>query len=84
MKMKAEALPALAALLWLASLVGNRLLKLLWLGVGTEGFLYPPAMAFDEYPKEKQIGHQSLVTAGGHAWMNARHYLAETLPLYLQ
>jgi enterochelin esterase family protein len=62
----------------------NRLLKLLWLGVGTEDFLYKPAVAFEEYLKEKQIEHKSLVTGGGHTWMNARHYLTETLQLYFK
>lgn len=64
--------------------VTNRQLKLLWLGVGTEDFLYKQAVAFDEYLKEKQIGHRSLVTGGGHTWMNARHYLAETLQIWFK
>jgi hypothetical protein len=56
----------------------------LWLGVGTEDFLYKPAAAFDDYLKVKQIAHKSLVTGGGHTWMNARHYLTETLELYFR
>lgn len=62
----------------------NRKLKLLWLGVGKTDFLYPQAVEFDEYLKGKGLAHQSLVTEGGHTWMNARHYLAETLQLYFQ
>lgn len=62
----------------------NRQLKLLWLGVGTNDFLYKQAMAFDGYLKEKRIRHKSLVTGGGHTWMNARHYLAETLQMYFK
>ncbi len=62
----------------------NRQLKLLWLGVGTDDFLYKQAAAFDEYLKEKHIQHKSLITGGGHTWMNARHYLAETLQLYFK
>lgn len=62
----------------------NRKLKLLWLGVGTEDFLYKQAVEFDAFLKEKKIDHQSLVTAGGHTWMNARHYLAETLQLFFK
>lgn len=62
----------------------NQQLKLLWLGVGREDFLYREAVTFDEYLKEKKIEHQSLVTAGGHTWMNARHYLTETLQLYFK
>lgn len=59
-------------------------LKLLWLGVGKSDFLYQPARGFENYLKERKIGHQSLVTEGGHTWMNARHYLAETLQLFFK
>ena len=62
----------------------NSQLKLLWLGVGKEDFLFKPAMQFDEFLKEKGIRHESLVTEGGHTWMNARHYLQETLQLYFK
>jgi enterochelin esterase-like enzyme len=62
----------------------NQQLKLLWLGVGKEDFLYQQAVAFDEFLKEKKIEHKSLVTGGGHTWMNARHYLIETLQLYFK
>lgn len=62
----------------------NRQLKLLWLGVGREDFLYRQAVTFDEYLEEKKIEHQSLVTDGGHTWMNARHYLTETLQLFFK
>ncbi len=62
----------------------NRQLKLLWLGVGKDDFLYKQAVEFDEYLKGKNIAHQSLVTEGGHTWMNARRYLAETLQLYFK
>jgi enterochelin esterase-like enzyme len=62
----------------------NSKIKLLWLGVGTEDFLYPSAVTFDDYLKVKKIEHKSLVTGGGHTWMNARNYLAETLQLYFK
>lgn len=62
----------------------NKKLKLLWLGVGKADFLYQQAMEFDDYLKQKQIEHRSLVTEGGHTWMNARHYLTETLQLYFK
>lgn len=64
--------------------VTNQRIKLLWLGVGNEDFLYKQAVAFDDFLKEKKIEHKSLVTGGGHTWMNARHYLAETLQLYFK
>ena len=62
----------------------NQQLKLLWLGVGKEDFLYQRAIAFEQFLKEKKIEHRSLITDGGHTWMNARHYLIETLQLYFQ
>lgn len=62
----------------------NQRLKLLWLGVGIGDFLYKPAMTFEGMLKEKQIRHESLVTDGGHTWMNARRYLAETLQLFFK
>ncbi|MGE5611754.1 MAG: esterase [Bacillota bacterium] len=62
----------------------NQRLRLLWQGVGNEDFLYKQAVAFDEFLKAKKIEHRSLVTGGGHTWMNARHYLAETLQLYFK
>ena len=58
--------------------------KLLWLGVGKDDFLYQPAITFINYLKDKKLGHQTLVTEGGHTWMNARHYLAETLQLFFK
>ena len=64
--------------------VTNKKLRLLWLGVGKADFLYQQARTFDEYLKAKKIEHQSLVTEGGHTWMNARHYLSETLQLYFK
>jgi enterochelin esterase-like enzyme len=64
--------------------LANQQLKLLWLGVGNEDFLYEPAVAFEEFLTQRRIEHKSLVTGGGHTWMNARHYLAETLQLFFK
>lgn len=62
----------------------NRQLKLLWLGVGKTDFLYPQAIAFMDLMKERKLEHRTLITDGGHTWMNARHYLHETLQLYFK
>jgi len=59
----------------------NKQLKLLWLGVGNEDFLYKNAINFMDLLKEKKIDFKSLITDGGHTWMNSRHYLTETLQL---
>ncbi len=62
----------------------NKKLKLLWLGVGNEDFLYKQAETFVNILKEKNIEHKSLITGGGHTWMNSRHYLTETLQLFFK
>ncbi|MFZ1291003.1 MAG: alpha/beta hydrolase-fold protein [Melioribacteraceae bacterium] len=62
----------------------NIKLKLLWLGVGNEDFLYKQAETFVNILKEKNIEHKSLITCGGHTWMNSRHYLTETLQLFFK
>lgn len=62
----------------------NQRLKLLWLGVGKSDFLFKPATEFDAFLQDKGIKHTSLITEGGHTWMNARHYLTETVQLYFK
>ncbi|MFC1551181.1 esterase [Candidatus Latescibacterota bacterium] len=62
----------------------NKRLKLLWMGVGKADFLYKDAAEFDRLMTEKKIEHKALYTEGGHTWMNARHYLNETLQLYFK
>ena len=58
--------------------------SLLWLGVGKSDFLYAQATAFNSFLTEKKIQHVELITEGGHTWMNARHYLTDTLQLYFK
>lgn len=62
----------------------NERLKLLWLGVGSEDFLYERAVAFRDLLARRRIRHRWLQTGGGHTWMNARTYLAETLQLFFK
>ncbi|MCC6231858.1 MAG: esterase [Verrucomicrobiales bacterium] len=62
----------------------NARLRLLWLGVGREDFLYPQARDFNRYLRDRKIRYTELITDGGHTWMNARHYLAETLVLFFR
>jgi len=64
--------------------VTNNRVKLLWLGVGNEDFLYKQAVAFNDLLKEKNIEQKNLITTGGHTWMNARLYLTETLQLFFK
>jgi enterochelin esterase-like enzyme len=59
----------------------NKQLKLLWVSVGTEDFLYNNTAEFLNYLTSKKINYKSLVTGGGHTWMNVKTYLAETAQL---
>ncbi|RYY30207.1 MAG: esterase [Chitinophagaceae bacterium] len=59
----------------------NKDLKLLWVSVGDEDFLYKQTVEFIDFLKAKNINHKTLITPGGHTWMNVKHYVAETAPL---
>jgi enterochelin esterase-like enzyme len=59
----------------------NKSLKLLWVGVGTEDFLYNDVATFLNYLNTKNINYRSLITGGGHTWMNVKTYVAETVQL---
>jgi enterochelin esterase family protein len=62
----------------------NRQLKLLWVSVGNEDFLYKPTVEFMDFLKAKNLRYKSLITSGGHTWMNTKIYLAATAPLLFQ
>jgi enterochelin esterase-like enzyme len=59
----------------------NKDLKLLWVSVGDEDFLYKQTVEFIDFLKAKNVNHKTLITSGGHTWMNVKHYVAETAPL---
>lgn len=59
----------------------NNQLKLLWVGVGNEDFLYNGTVEFIEFLKAKKIKHTSRISSGGHTWMNVKSYVAESVPL---
>ena len=59
----------------------NKLFKLLWVSVGNEDFLYNQTVEYMDYLKAKKVNFKSLVTTGGHTWMNGKTFLAETAPL---
>jgi enterochelin esterase-like enzyme len=61
--------------------VTNKQLKMLWVSVGTEDFLYNNTAEFLNYLTSKKINYKSLITGGGHTWMNVKTYLAETSQL---
>lgn len=61
----------------------NRKINLLWLGCGTDDFLYGTAKEYMEFLDRKGIRNIQYFTSDklGHTWMNARHFLSCTLPL---
>lgn len=61
--------------------VTNKQLKMLWVSVGNEDFLYNDTAEFLNYLTSKKIKYKSLVTGGGHTWMNTKVFLAETAQL---
>jgi enterochelin esterase-like enzyme len=59
----------------------NKDLKLLWISVGKEDFLYKPTEEFIDFLKTKDIKYNSLITGGGHTWMNVKNYVATSAQL---
>jgi len=61
----------------------NKKLHLFWLGVGTDDFLYGNARDYMEFLDKKGIRNVKEFTTDkfGHTWMNAKYFLAKTLPL---
>ena len=62
----------------------NKQLKLLWVSVGDQDFLYKQTTEFLDYLKSKNVNYKSLITPGGHTWMNVKTYVAQTAPLLFQ
>jgi enterochelin esterase-like enzyme len=62
----------------------NKALKMLWISVGSEDFLYKPTLEFMDFLKAKNVLFKSLITGGGHTWMNVKNYVATTAPLLFQ
>jgi enterochelin esterase-like enzyme len=54
----------------------NKMLKLFWIGVGKEDGLYAVNQKYMEVLKQKNIKHETLISEGGHTWMNCKLYLA--------
>ncbi len=61
----------------------NRQIRLFWLGVGTDDFLYGNARDYVEFLDKKGIRSVKEFTNDkfGHTWMNAKYFLYKTLPL---
>lgn len=54
----------------------NQRLKLFWIGVGKDDGLYPVISEYLNVLDEKKIKHETLISDGGHTWMNCKLYLA--------
>ncbi|MDX2245532.1 MAG: alpha/beta hydrolase-fold protein [Bacteroidia bacterium] len=59
----------------------NKTFKLLWVSVGTEDFLYKGTVEFMDYLKNHNVNYKSMISGGGHTWMNTKKYLSETAQL---
>lgn len=59
----------------------NNDLKLLWISVGKDDFLYNQTVEFIDFLDAKNVTYKSMITEGGHTWMNVKTYLANSLPL---
>ena len=61
----------------------NKKIRLFWLGVGTDDFLYGNARDYMEFLDKKGIKTVKEFTNDkfGHTWMNAKYFLGKTLPL---
>ncbi len=62
----------------------NKQLKLLWVSVGSDDFLYKGTVEFVDYLKAKNVTYKSLITGGGHTWMNVKRYVNDTAQLLFQ
>ncbi len=58
----------------------NKMVKLLWLGVGTEDMAHPNTAATMDLLKKHGIKYEYRETPGGHTWFNWRIYLSELAP----
>lgn len=54
----------------------NQRLKLFWIGVGKDDGLYPVINDYLKVLDEKKINHETLISDGGHTWMNCKLYLS--------
>lgn len=59
----------------------NREISLLWVSVGKDDFLYKQTAEFIDLLKLKHVNHKTMITDGGHTWMNVKKYFIETAQL---
>lgn len=59
----------------------NRDISLLWVSVGKDDFLYKQTTEFLDFLEAKHVNHKTMITDGGHTWMNVKKYFIETAQL---
>ena len=57
----------------------NKQLKLFFISIAEEDFLYDSVLKVIEMFNEKKIKPETLIVPGGHTWMNCKLYLTNTL-----
>ncbi len=62
----------------------NRQLRLLWLGIGTDDFLFGPVKQSHEALQRSGINHVWVESSGAHVWTVWRKYLADFAPRLFQ
>ena len=62
----------------------NRRLRLLWLGIGSDDFLFSPVKQSHEILEKAGIKHVWVQSAGTHVWTVWRKYLADFAPRLFQ
>ena len=55
----------------------NERLKLFWLGVGKEDFLYGVVNEYMDVLDQKNIKYEKFISGGGHTWMNCKLLLSK-------
>jgi enterochelin esterase-like enzyme len=62
----------------------NQQLRLLWIGIGTEDFLFVPVRESHETLEKAGVKHVWVTSSGSHVWTVWRKYLAEFAPRLFQ
>ena len=62
----------------------NQQLRLLWIGIGTEDFLFVPVRESHETLEKAGIKHVWVESSGSHVWTLWRKYLADFAPRLFQ
>jgi enterochelin esterase-like enzyme len=58
----------------------NRLVKVLSISVGDKDFTFEGSKALADLLNKRGIKNELHISAGGHTWINWRHYLSEFAP----